>query len=378
MTINWRKGVGILTSIYVSRMLGMFMVFPIFSLYANQLEGATPKMVGLALGVYGLTQGLLQIPFGLLSDYVERKIVIAGGLILFVVGSLIAAMADSIAMMIIGRAIQGMGAISSVTLAYTTDITPEDKLGKVMAIIGGSIGLSFVLSLILGPILAQAFGVRELFFMIALMAASAFIASLFLPRTATPLPTEPSMGQYDKIALWQASGAIFMTHALFTATFVVLPILLQAFLVDKSAQWWIYLPANLLALALMRYKAIPHPLNFGMSFMLLALGLGAMSLLSSFWGVFIAISLFFIAFYRLETGLPHWVANVADPQARGKAMGIYSTSQFFGSFAGGVLGGWLWAHLQNTQNLFMILLLLASIVGFILLTIGRKHALSVH
>ncbi|MFC2279731.1 MAG: MFS transporter [Cardiobacterium hominis] len=167
----WQRGVAILTAIYITRMLGLFMIFPVFSLYANELAGANKTLVGIALGIYGLSQGLLQIPCGWLSDRYGRKPVIAGGLALFTAGSLLAACASNIEMMIAARAVQGMGAIAAVALAYATDITPPDKLGKTMTILGASIGIAFVLSLILGPLLAGWVGVAGLFLIIALMAA---------------------------------------------------------------------------------------------------------------------------------------------------------------------------------------------------------------
>ena len=179
----WQRGVAILTAIYITRMLGLFMIFPVFSLYANELAGANKTLVGIALGIYGLSQGLLQIPCGWLSDRYGRKPVIAGGLALFTAGSLLAACASSIEMMIAARAVQGMGAIAAVALAYATDITPPDKLGKTMTILGASIGIAFVLSLILGPLLAGWVGVAGLFLIIALMAAAALVAGLRLPST---------------------------------------------------------------------------------------------------------------------------------------------------------------------------------------------------
>lgn len=374
MNNHWQKGVGILTSIYVSRMLGMFMVFPVFSLYALDLDHATPALAGIALGMYGLSQGLLQIPFGQVSDKFGRKPVIAFGLILFFIGSLIAAVADNIYVMIIGRAVQGMGAVSAVTLAYATDITPIDKRGKVMAIIGGSIGMTFVLSLIIGPVIAAWIGVDGLFYLIAALALLALFATFALPK-ATSNTTDSHSGRYDKQALWQASSAILLTHTLFTATFVVLPTSLVNLNLDKAVHWWLYLPANLIALGFMRYKAVPHPLNFGLSFIVLAIGLGLIAMGSSLWLMALAICIFFIAFYRLETGLPHWVANLADPNARGKAMGIFSTMQFLGSFVGGVLGGWLWQHTSDA-TVFTILLLGAALSGIALLYLGKRDTLS--
>ena len=254
MATSWQRGIAILTGIYVSRMLGLFMVFPVFSLYASELAGANKTLVGVALGIYGLSQGLLQLPCGWLSDRFGRKPVIAAGLLLFVAGSLLAATATTITMMIAARAVQGMGAIAAVTLAYATDITPGEKLGKVMAILGGSIGMAFVLSLIIGPLVAAWIGVAGLFYLIALIAGLALVASLRLPPVPTRLQTAAT-GHYDKRQLMQAAAAIFFLHGVFTATFLVLPPLLVDAGIAKANHWWLYLPANLVALCFMRVKA---------------------------------------------------------------------------------------------------------------------------
>ena len=317
---RWQRGVAALTAIYITRMLGLFMIFPVFSLYANELAGANKTLVGIALGIYGLSQGLLQIPCGWLSDRFGRKPVIAAGLLLFVAGSLLAATATTITMMIAARAVQGMGAIAAVTLAYATDITPSEKLGKVMAILGGSIGMAFVLSLIIGPLVAAWIGVAGLFYLIALIAGLALVASLRLPLVATR-PQTAATGHYDKRQLMQAAAAIFFLHGVFTAPFLVLPPLLVDAGIAKANHWWLYLPANLVALCFMRVKATPHPLNFGISYLLLAVGTGLLAMPFGTWWLLFALSIYFIAFYRLETGLPHWVAQNAAPDSRGKAMG---------------------------------------------------------
>ena len=334
---RWQRGVAALTAIYITRMLGLFMIFPVFSLYANELAGANKTLVGIALGIYGLSQGLLQIPCGWLSDRYGRKPVIAGGLALFVAGSLLAACASDIYMMIAARAVQGMGAIAAVALAYATDITPPEKLGKTMAILGASIGIAFVLSLILGPLIANWIGVAGLFALIALLAAAALAASLRLPAVARPTT---SGAQYHAKPVYQAAATIFTLHAVFTATFLVLPPLLVAGGIDKTHHWWLYLPANLIALAFMRPKNSPHPLTFGINFLILAAGaaLLAVPIAHTAW-LLATLTVYFIAFYRLETGLPHWVAQNAAPDSRGKAMGIYSSAQFIGSFIGGAVGG---------------------------------------
>lgn len=369
---SWQSGIGILTWIYVARMLGLFMVFPVFSLYAQTLTGSNKALVGIALSMYGLSQGLLQIPYGWMSDRFGRKPVIISGLLLFITGSILAATATSIHAMIIARAIQGMGAISAVTLAYATDITPSEKLGRTMAIIGGSIGMSFVLSLIIGPMLAAWIGVVGLFVVIAAMACLALAGSLLLPCVPE---IQEKAGNYHRHSLWQAAGAIFLLHSVFTATFLVLPNLLISGGIAKLHHWWIYLPANIIALCFMRYKARPHPLNFGISFIILALGIGLIMMPLGLWWLGFAVTVYFIAFYRLETGLPHWVAHIADPNGRGKAMGIFSTAQSLGSFTGGVVAGGLW-QLFSLTTVLAVLLIVAGAGGLVLLKIGKNATLN--
>ena len=369
---RWQRGVAALTAIYITRMLGLFMIFPVFSLYANELAGANKTLVGIALGIYGLSQGLLQIPCGWLSDRYGRKPVIAGGLALFVAGSLLAACASDIYMMIAARAVQGMGAIAAVALAYATDITPPEKLGKTMAILGASIGIAFVLSLILGPLLANWVGVAGLFALIALLAAAALAASLRLPAVARPTT---SGAQYNAKPVYQAAATIFTLHAIFTATFLVLPPLLVAGGIEKVYHWWLYLPANLIALAFMRPKNQPHPLTFGINFLILAAGaaLLAVPIAHTAW-LLAALTVYFIAFYRLETGLPHWVAQNAAPDSRGKAMGIYSRAQFIGSFIGGAVGGRLW-HTQSPGVVLTALAIASAAAALILLKMGKTATL---
>ena len=368
----WQRGVAILTAIYITRMLGLFMIFPVFSLYANELAGANKTLVGIALGIYGLSQGLLQIPCGWLSDRYGRKPVIAGGLALFVAGSLLAAAASDIYMMIAARAVQGMGAIAAVALAYATDITPPEKLGKTMAILGASIGIAFVLSLILGPLLANWVGVAGLFALIALLAAAALAASLRLPAVARPTTSGKS---YNAKPVYQAAATIFTLHAIFTATFLVLPPLLVAGGIEKAYHWWLYLPANLIALAFMRPKNQPHPLTFGVNYLILAAGaaLLAVPVAHTAW-LLAALTVYFIAFYRLETGLPHWVAQNAAPDSRGKAMGIYSSAQFIGSFSGGAIGGRLWQN-QSPGVVLIALAIASAVAALILLKMGKTATL---
>ena len=265
-----------------------------------------------------------------------------------------------------------MGAIAAVALAYATDITPPEKLGKTMAILGASIGIAFVLSLILGPLLANWVGVAGLFALIALLAAAALAASLRLPAVARPTTSGKS---YNAKPVYQAAATIFTLHAIFTATFLVLPPLLVAGGIEKAYHWWLYLPANLIALAFMRPKNQPHPLTFGINFLILAAGaaLLAVPIAHTAW-LLAALTVYFIAFYRLETGLPHWVAQNAAPDSRGKAMGIYSSAQFIGSFIGGAVGGRLW-HTQSPGVVLTALAIASAVAALILLKMGKTATL---
>lgn len=372
--MNWKRGVGILTGVYVSRMLGMFMVFPVLSVYAQGLQGGNAFLAGIALGAYGFTQGILQIPFGWLSDRFGRKVVIFIGLSLFLIGTVIAAIATSVEMLIVGRAVQGMGAISSVALAYATDISPPEKRGVVMAIIGGSIGLAFVVALILGPLLTDWSGsVSGLFWVIAVLVALAMVAAAFLPQVQQ---AEARGENYERRKLWQACFTVFMLHATFTGAFTTLPsVMLHSAGLAADKLWWIYLPANIIAMGFMRYKAHPHPLNFAVSFVIMAVAYALLIPHFGFWGLMVGVTVFFIGFYRLETGLPHWVSQFADPQSRGRAMGVFSTAQFVGSFVGAALCGAL-LQMSGAYEVFLALLILCGITALVLLWLGKKDTLA--
>lgn len=371
----YQKAIAILAGVYASRMLGMFMIFPVFSLYAQSLSGSNAYLIGVALGIYGLTQGLLQIPFGYLSDKFGRKLLMIVGLILFVSGSLLAAIADNIYFMIFARAVQGMGAISAVSMAYAADIAPRDKLDKVMAILGATIGISFVLSLIIGPVLANLIGFKGIFYFLALLAFVALLAVIFLPNIANQAQSE-KQGKIDKKSLFKASLSIFLLHGVFSAIFLVLPIYLRKNGLDSNHHWWLYLPANLIAIAFMRFKNGAHPLFFGLNFLILALSLIMLFLGANFWWLMLSLSVFFVGFYRLETALPHWVAQIADLSVRGRAMGIFSTSQFGGSFFGATFAGWLMRNSLISNfgegDIFVLFALISGLIGMLLFYWAKK------
>ena len=376
MTPTEKKTTFSLASIYAFRMLGLFMILPIFSLYINDFKGATPAAMGLALGVYGLTQGLLQIPFGLCSDRIGRKPVIIFGLILFIIGSIVAARAHSINMLILGRAIQGAGAIGSTLTALLADNTAEEHRLKAMSVLGMTIGLSFILALIVGPILNSWVGLSGIFWFTALLACIGIFVVLFLVPTPNHLfiqrDNEAVLGQFKKILmmseLLRLDLGIFCLHAILTALFVAVPIILVEHL-DLAAnhQWMIYLPVLLISFAVMlpfiiiaEKKRLMKPIFVGaialLTFSEVLLGLFHHNL----WVMGLILVLFFAAFTFLESSLPSLIAKIAPAGNKGTAMGIYSSAQFLGILAGGSLSGLVFSHFG-----FSSIFILCAILGLI-------------
>lgn len=346
-----------LAGIFSLRMLGMFMILPIFALYAPELEGSTPTLMGLAIGAYGMTQAILQIPFGLLSDRFGRKPVIAAGLLLFALGSVVAALSTSIYGVILGRAIQGSGAIAAAVMALAADLTREEQRTKAMAIIGMSIGFSFSLALVAGPVLDHWFGLSGIFWLTAVLACLG-IAVLYLVvpqpqvsrlhRDAEPVPAQ-FLSVLKDVQLLRLNFGIFTLHMILTATFTVLPLILRDALgMPSAAHWHLYLPVMLLSVAAMvpfiilaeRRRRMKHVFlgailavamaEFGMAFWHV-----------NFTAVAVLLFLFYAGFNLLEATLPSLISKMAPPDSKGTAMGFYSSSQFLGAFIGGVAGGWL-------------------------------------
>ena len=357
-----------LSSVYAMRMLGLFMILPVFALYAVELEGVTPALTGLAIGAYGLTQALLQIPAGLLSDRVGRKPVIIGGLLIFAGGSLVAAMADSIYIVILGRALQGAGAIAAAVMALTADLTREEHRIKAMALIGMSIGLAFAASLVLGPLLNDWVGVPGIFWLTALLAATGILVVVFIvPR---PLDTrlhreaEAVPVQFARVLrhreLLRLDTGILVLHVIMTASFVVMPLILRDHAgVAAADHWKVYLPVLVCSVLAM----VPFILLAGRKgrtkavfiFAIAVLGLAELGLFFlplTLVNVVVLLFVFFTAFNLLEAMLPSLVSRVAPVDCRGTAMGFYSSAQFMGAFLGGALGGVL-QGLYGLQSLFL-------------------------
>jgi MFS family permease len=343
-----------LALVYALRMLGLFMILPVFSLHAQDYAGATPLLTGLAIGIYGLTQGLFQLPFGFLSDRFGRKTVIVGGLLIFCLGSILAAEADSIYQIIAGRALQGLGAIAAAVMALAADLTREEVRLRIMAVIGMSIGASFMLSMVIGPVISAHYGLRMLFWMTAGLA----LLGILVIVVVTPRP--PSQGfhrdaQVSPRDIGRVAGdpellklgfGVFALHLVLSATFVIFPLLLRDHLqVGEVMHWRTYLSVFVLSLILLvpmivaAEKFRKARLVFSCAVVMLALAEAGLSMSGSYLSAFLMLVLFFGAFNFLEAFMPATVARIAPADMKGTAMGLFSSAQFIGAFSGGVLGG---------------------------------------
>ncbi|NNG14823.1 MAG: MFS transporter [Gammaproteobacteria bacterium] len=343
-----------------TRMLGLFMILPVFALYAEGLPDATPLLIGLAIGAYGLTQAMLQIPFGMASDRFGRKRIITIGLLLFAAGSVVAGMADSLTGIIIGRALQGCGAVAAAVMALAADLTREEQRTKAMAMIGMSIGSAFALALVAGPLLYEFIGIKGIFWMTAALALGGIaVLWLLVPqpehcsmhRDAELLPEQTSSVLHDG-QLLRLDFGILILHTILTATFVVLPFVLRDELgIAVGHHSWVYLPILFFsALAMIPFIIVAERKRRMKSIFIGAVSVLGLSLLAlSQWhtnmlAFVVILWLFFTAFNFLEASLPSLVSKTAPADKKGTAMGIYSSSQFFGAFLGGGVGGWAYGE----------------------------------
>lgn len=347
-----------LAGVYGLRMLGLFIILPVFAFYAEDLPGGDNyTLVGIALGAYGLTQAILQIPFGWLSDQIGRKPVIYLGLILFVVGSFIAAIAIDIYWVILGRIIQGAGAISAAVMALAADLTREEHRTKAMATIGMTIGTVFALSLVAAPILNQWIGVPGIFAMTGILA----LLAMLVVRKIIPDPkisrfhsdTEASPASFAEVLrngqLLRLNYGIFALHATLMALWLVVPLTLRQAGLAADNHWQIYLPVLALSIVFIipviiysEKKAKLKPV-FVVSIATLLTGQILLATSSdSILGTAIALLVFFTAFNLLEASLPSLISKIAPVGAKGTAIGIYSSTQFLGAFVGAAIGGHLY------------------------------------
>jgi MFS family permease len=356
MTIGERQAAFWLAGVFSLRMLGLFMILPVFALYAEHLCGNTPALAGLAIGIYGFSQALFQIPFGFLSDHYGRKRMIYFGLLIFALGSVVAALADSIWGVILGRALQGSGAVSAAVIALAADLTREEHRIKVMAAIGITIGLSFAVSMIMGPVLNDWIGTSGIFWLTGLCA----LLSIAVVRFRVPNPAlsrvhrdaEPVASQFGRVLvdtqLLRLNFGIFVLHLLLTATFVAVPLALRDAGLPSDRHWGVYLPTLLFSMVFIipfvilaeKYRWLKS-IFLGAILTLALTEFGLLTLHEHVLEMSVLLLTFFTGFNLLEATLPSLITKMAPADAKGTAMGVYSSSQFLGAFAGGTLGGWL-------------------------------------
>jgi MFS family permease len=362
--IELRAGIS-LALVFFLRMLALFLVLPVLAIYVSEFAGATPLLVGLALGIYGLTQALLQVPFGMLSDRWGRKPVITMGLVIFACGSLIAGTADSIYLIIVGRALQGAGAIAAALMALAADLTREEQRTKAMAIIGISVGVAFSLAFIIGPILAPAIGVNGIFLLSAALACVAIgVLVTLVPRpdtlrihNDTELVTTQLLRVLKNRDLLRLDIGIFVLHLVLMANFVVIPLaLIRQADIPTALHWQIYLPVIVISAIIMLPFLILG--ERGRRVRLIFKGTIIVLMLSQFglslWhatAIQLALMMivFFTAFNYMEATLPSLVSKTAMATSKGTALGVYSTSQFIGIFMGGLVGGILYGSFGMTS-----------------------------
>ncbi len=387
LAVQERRAAISLAMIYAFRMLGLFMILPVFALYGDKLPGATPLLMGLALGIYGLTQAILQIPFAMWSDKIGRKPVLYIGLFIFAIGSLVAGSAQSIEGIIVGRALQGAGAIAATLMALAADLSREEHRLKMMALIGASIGASFALSMVLGPMVNAWIGISGIFYSTAGLALIGMLLLYYIVpdplhshfHRDAQLKTSSLADVFKDKQLLRLDAGIFVLHFVLMSLFLVLPVLLRDFVnLPAEKHWQVYLPVFAVSLILMvpfiilaERKQVMKPVFVGAIFISMLATLGFLS--SSSVTLFIlSLVLFFAGFNLLEASLPSLISKTANATQKGTAMGVYSSSQFFGAFAGGTVGGY--AHQTwGVQGVYYSVLL--ALAFWLLLAITMKKPL---
>ncbi|AGB81329.1 arabinose efflux permease family protein [Serratia sp. FGI94] len=357
MTPLERRATWGLGTVFSLRMLGMFMVLPVLTTYGMALNGASETLIGIAIGIYGLAQAVFQIPFGLISDRIGRKPLIVGGLLVFALGSAIAALSDSIWGIILGRALQGSGAIAAAVMALLSDLTREQNRTKAMAFIGISFGITFAIAMVLGPVITHALGLHALFWMIAALALCGIAITLLVVPSADRhvLNRESSMvrGSFSKVLsnprLLKLNLGIMCLHILLMSSFVALPLAMEKAGLAASSHWIVYLVTMLVSFVSVvpfiiyaEKKRRMKQVFMGCVAVLFAAELVLLISGQHLWGIIAGVQLFFMAFNVMEAILPSLISKESPAGYKGTAMGVYSTSQFIGVAIGGSLGGWLY------------------------------------
>ena len=364
-----KRVVGVAALIAMLRMLGLFALLPVLSPYAAQLSGNTPLLIGLAVGAYGLTQAILQIPLGMLSDKIGRKPVIIAGLLVFAAGSAVAAMSETIHMVIAGRLLQGAGAVSATLAAMIADGTREQVRTRSMAVFGVGIGLSFIIAFIVGPAVAAYAGVPVLFWMAAVLALVGIALLRLVPDDIEQPAAKHAWNLRSALRpdLLRLDFYVFLLHAILTASFVALPFLLNKTLeLPSTSHWKIYVGALLMSLLgtvplILRDERQGKESTVGLALILILMGLVLLSFVAfSVFPVFVALTFFFAGFNFLEAGLPARLSILADGGERGAMLGVFSSSQFLGAFVGGLIGGRFLSSGHPT-DVFFVCALLAGI-----------------
>ena len=359
------------------RMLGLFMLFPVMSVYASGYENSTPFLIGMAIGIYGLTQAFFQIPFGYLSDRFGRKPLLIAGLLIFFLGSIIAANTENIIFVVIGRAFQGGGAISAVLMAFLADSVSEDNRAKANAFVGFQIGVAFMLSLIIGPIITSKIGLSGLFWSIGLLSIVAMLIVFSLKQSKPINYYRLSIGAFKETLsreLVTLDLSVFSLHLILASGFIVMPLLIMKNqIVSMADNWQLYLPAVLFSFIGMvpliiiseKFKKTKYILLLSILLLIISQIVFFISDLN-FSTFLITLTIFFVAFNSVEAILPSLLARTANPSKRGLAMGIFSTSQFLGTFIGGAIGGLIY-DIYDLNSVFLFTIFVAIIWWFMVL-----------